>query len=322
MLLNSDKNIYLDSQKIELYCSILTGKNVNWSIEINKWVNRIDNELMINEIMMEVNVPAKALIKKHKKTFKRERLHLKTEIDFIDHISATKSLFSSALSAKQSANVTSHDPLSMPDSESSDSVQTKHDPIDYIPTDHEPTKYELSEPEPAEPEYEPEIKSTMFNKQLSANAVGIALGNFWKLLETQFVDNIENCFMYRRILLYEQEFYIILINKHFNDILNRQNIMKIELVKRLQSDLCNIPENALIIPNITKQLLVAVSDTRIILKQITYQKIEKCRQFIGNETIDNWLDKQITSMFMIYKFILQTEVCSTLYTYHAMIFLL
>lgn len=311
LILSSDKNIHLDSQKVKLYCSILTGKTVDWSTEINKWVNHVDNEIL-SEMMTEIKVPATPQPKKRKEKLKRERLHLKTEFDFIDHISATKSaakpsFYSTAIvTTKPPPVIQSDEPESESDSDSSDSKPTQLETIENVPTN-----YETTEHVPGEPEYEPEIKSTMFNKQLSGNVVGVTLGKFWESLEKQFVDNIEICFLYRRILMYEQEFYKLSINTHFNEILYRQSITKIELVKRLQSDLFNIPENALTIPNITKQLLLAVSDTKFLLKQITNQKIEKCRHFIGNENIDSWLDKQIASVFMIYKYILQTEVCST-----------
>lgn len=305
LLLSSDKNIYLDNQKVELFCSILTGKSVDLTIEMNKWVNRVDNEMMI-----EIKVPTKYKPKKHKKNLKRERLHFKTELEFSNHISTTRSAAkpsfysSSNVTSKPTAIVVPDYLSSESDSESSDTEPPQYETIVNVPA------HETTEHGPGEPKYEPQIKQTIFDKQIIGNVDGIALGKFWESLEKLFVDNIENYFFYRRILIYEQEFYILSLNTHFNEILYKQNITKIELVKRLQFDLFNIPENALTIPNVTKQLLLAVSDTKFILKQITNQKIEKCRHFIGNENIDSWLDKQITSVFMVYKYILQTEVCS------------
>lgn len=152
-----------------------------------------------------------------------------------------------------------------------------------------------------------EGKSNIFNTPLVGN-IGRVLGNVWKSLENEFIDNMEKSFFHRRILLSEQEPYVASINKYLNEILIGPNLKKIEFVKNLQSNFFNISNSTQLFSNITKQLLSEVSKTRIILIQLTNQKIEKCRQFIEMENSENWLDKQITSFLMVYTRMLQTEV--------------
>lgn len=154
-----------------------------------------------------------------------------------------------------------------------------------------------------------EVQSILFNVQLSGN-IGVVLGNFWKSLENDFVENMNNCFFHRRILLSEEENYMGVLYSCLNEILNRPNQKKIELVKLLQSDLFKIPDVALSKPEITRQSLLAVSGMRSVLINLTNKKIETCRQLIENEENTNWLDKQMTSLIMTYKVILQIEVCT------------
>lgn len=153
-----------------------------------------------------------------------------------------------------------------------------------------------------------EISSKLFNVQLDRN-VGTTLATFWKSLENEFVENMERCFFHRRILMYEQEPFIVSIDSYLNEILIKPNAKKMNLVRRLQYDLINIPNDTLTISYATRQLFSVLSDAKLILTQMINQKIETCLHFIENKTIINWLDKQINSIFKIHKCMLQVEVC-------------
>lgn len=152
-----------------------------------------------------------------------------------------------------------------------------------------------------------EVKLNIFDIHLHGN-VGEMLGHFWNLHEENFIKNMENCFFYKRILAYERDHYINVINNYINKTFNRNSLNKLKLVNHLQSDLFNIPYDALMNAQVIKQSLLTVLDVKTILIQLTNEKIEKCRQLIGQEYISNWLDKQMTSLIIIYKQILQTEV--------------
>lgn len=153
-----------------------------------------------------------------------------------------------------------------------------------------------------------EVKLNIFDIHLYGNA-GETLGHFWKLQEENFVKNMENCFFYKRILIYERDHYINVINNYIHKIFNTNSLNKIKLVNHLQSDLFNIPYDALMNAQVIRQSLLTVSDVKTILIKLTNEKIEKCRQLIGQEYITNWIDKQMISLIIIYKQILQTEVC-------------
>ncbi|XP_022183115.1 uncharacterized protein LOC111042724 [Myzus persicae] len=158
-----------------------------------------------------------------------------------------------------------------------------------------------------------EVKSKLFNIQINAD-IGTVLVQFWMSMEKNFIQNMGLCFFNRRILISNQMPYMSSINNYINEILKQQNIEKIELVKALQSDLLKIPNDALVMPDLTRQLISTVADTRVILTQLTNQKIKDCRQFIRNENIDKRLDDAMNSMILVYKHMLQTEVDRTVNT--------
>jgi len=153
-----------------------------------------------------------------------------------------------------------------------------------------------------------EVKSKLFNVQISED-IGAVLVKYWISMENNFVQNMGWCFFHRRILLSNQIPYMSSINNYINEILKQRNIEKIELVKELQSDLLKIPYGALMIPDVIRQLLSTVADTGVILTQLTNQKIEDCKQFIRNENIDRRLDNTMNLMILVYKHMVQTEVC-------------
>lgn len=153
-----------------------------------------------------------------------------------------------------------------------------------------------------------EVKSKLFNVQINAD-IGAVLAQFWTSMENNFVQNMEWCFFHRRILISNQIPYMSSINNYVNEILKQPNIEKIELVKLLQSDLLKIPNDALMSPDLTTQLLSTVEDTRVILTELTNHKIKDCKQFIKNVNIDRSLDNTMNSMILVYKHMLQTEVC-------------
>lgn len=156
-----------------------------------------------------------------------------------------------------------------------------------------------------------EVESIMFNVQLSGN-IGVIFGNIWKSLENEFVNNMEKCFFHRRILFSELEPYVLTISEYINKILNKKDINKLKLVKQLQFDLYNIPGDVLAIPDITRQSLLAVSNIKVILTQTANTKYNRCKQYIQIINTDNWIEKQCQMMLLVYKGILQTEVCMTL----------
>lgn len=156
-----------------------------------------------------------------------------------------------------------------------------------------------------------EMTSKLFHAQLNKND-GTILAEFWKLLENEFVGNMERCFFYRRILIYEQEPFIIAANNYLNQILYQRNSKKLDVVRRLQYDLINIPNDTMTISNASEKLLSVVSDAKLILTQMISQKIKTCLDFIGDKIITNWLDKQINSIFKTYMCMLQVEVCTYL----------
>ncbi|XP_015363135.1 PREDICTED: uncharacterized protein LOC107161292 [Diuraphis noxia] len=158
-----------------------------------------------------------------------------------------------------------------------------------------------------------EVKSKLFNVQITAD-IGAVLVQFWISIEKNFYQNMGWCFFNRRILISNQMPYMSSMNNYINEILNQQNIEKIELVKELQSDLLKIPSDALMMPDLTRQLISTVMDTRVILTQLTNQKIKDCKQFIKNENIDKMLDSTMNSMILVYKHMLQTEVDRTVNT--------
>jgi len=162
------------------------------------------------------------------------------------------------------------------------------------------TKGDITKPE--------EVKSKLFNVQISAD-IGAVLVQFWMSMEKNFIQNMGWCFFNRRILISNQMPYMSSINNYINEILKQQSIEKIELVKELQSDLLKIPNDALMMPDLIRQLISTVADTRVILTQLTNQKIKDCKQFIRNENIDKRLDNTMNSMILVYKHMLQTEVC-------------
>lgn len=251
-----DKNVHLDNRKIELFCNVLTGKTVNWSQEIN-WIKCIhdmneEESTTVNDVSSESEIF-------ESRTYQRERLHGKSEIDFVDR-----------------------SPSSMSFTRQEDKKHTNSKIF--------------------------KAQSKSFIMELRSGNNGVILANFWKLLEKEFIESMERCFFFRRILISEQEPFIATIKKSLNEILNRPNENRIKLIKHLQSDLCHIPYSALEIPDVIKQLHVSVSDAKLILTQMTNKKIETCRQLIKNENIETWLEKQMTSMLIVYKFMLQTEV--------------
>lgn len=137
---------------------------------------------------------------------------------------------------------------------------------------------------------------------------GVVLRAFWTLLESRFVERMEdNLFSWRK-LVFEQESFEAEVDEYVNDMLNVTNPGKIELVNRLQSDLSRVPGDALRIPGVVERLWLAVFDARNALRRLTYAKIEKCRRFMEHETVKNWLDRQVSSMMTVYDDILQTEV--------------
>lgn len=162
------------------------------------------------------------------------------------------------------------------------------------------SKGEITKPE--------EVKSKLFNVQITAD-IGAVLVQFWISIEKNFYDNMGWCFFNRRILISNQMPYMSSINNYIKEMLKQQNIEKIELVKELQSDLLKIPNDALMVPDLTRQLISTVADTRVILTQLTNQKIKDCKQFIRNENINKMLDSTMNSMILVYKHMLQTEVC-------------
>jgi hypothetical protein len=159
-----------------------------------------------------------------------------------------------------------------------------------------------------------EITSKLFNVQLNKN-VGTILAAFWMSLENGFVENMERCFFYRRILMYEKVPFIITVDNYFDKMLYKPNSEKIDLVKRLQYNLINIPKDTMTISDPNRYLLRTLLDEKLILIQMINQKIEKCLHFIEDKTITNWLEKQINSIFNIYMCMLQVEVCIYLYVY-------
>jgi len=261
--LRVDENILWDNRKAELLCDVLTGQIVNW-FEETDWVNCIYNTQQNDgKTISESFESGSNLPNTQEKEFKRERLHGKSEFDFIDHLSNNRSnMFSDSLKNLSTAR---------------------------------PTKFE-------------EINSNIFNMQLDSND-GVVLGSFWKSLERTYVDNMEHSMFHRRILISEQESFVISIRKYVTEVLDKSSMEKIELVNCLQSDLFNVPYDALQISDVTKQLSLTVSDVRNVLMQLINTKVEKCRQFIKNENIKTWLDTQMSSMIIIYKCMLQTEVC-------------
>ncbi|XP_050527816.1 uncharacterized protein LOC126897912, partial [Daktulosphaira vitifoliae] len=153
-----------------------------------------------------------------------------------------------------------------------------------------------------------QVTTNLFYNQIRRED-GITMGRVWMSLENLFVESMESCFFNKRILLSEQVPYIITIKNILNGMLRRQDINKIELVKQLQTNLSKVPLNNDILPlNITKTLLSAVSDVRVLLIQKTNLKIEKCKKFIEKEIIETWLDKQMHSLFAVYMCMLQSEL--------------
>lgn len=260
--LREDKNIHWDNRKAELLCDVLTGQTVNWSEETD-WIDCIYNTQQNDDkTITESFESGSSLSNTQEKEFKRERLHGKSEFEFIDHLSSIRSnMFSDSLKNTSTAGL---------------------------------TKFE-------------EIKSKIFNMELVGN-VGVVLGTFWKSLESTYVGNMEHSMFHRRILISEQESFVTRIKKYVTEVLDKSSTEKIELVNCLQSDLFNVPYDALQISDVTKQLSLTVSDVRNVLMQLINTKVEKCRQFIKNENIRTWLDTQMHSMIIIYKCMLQTEV--------------
>jgi len=172
--------------------------------------------------------------------------------------------------------------------------------VNMISNDLLDSKGEITKPE--------EVKSKLFNVQISAE-IGAVLVQFWTSIENNFYQNMGWCFFNRRILISNQFPYMSSIDNYIKEILKQQNIEKIELVKELQSDLLKIPNDALMIPDLARQLISTVADTRVILRQLTNQKIKDCKQFIRNENIDTVLDSTMNSIILVYKHLLQTEVC-------------
>lgn len=160
-----------------------------------------------------------------------------------------------------------------------------------------------------------ETTSKLFNVQIDKN-VGTILATFWMSLENGFVENMERCFFYKRILMYEQAPFIVTVDNYLNEMLYKPNLKKIDLVRRLQYDLINIPKDTLTISDANRYLFSILSDAKLILTQIINQKIEKCLHFIGGKTITNWLEKQINSIFNVYKCMLQVEVSIYFYVYY------
>lgn len=263
LLQRTNNNLDLDNYKIDLICDVLSGKIVNWSEE-SDWVNCIyDLHKDQGDYEMTTDLSKSSSIqtlKVQKSTFKRKRLHGKSEFDYLDYISASK------------VNMMSN---------------------------------ELAEGNTTKPE---EVKSKHFNLQIGAD-IGAVLVTFWTAMENNFVHNMESCFFYRRIIFSNQMPYMSSINNYINYVLKQQNTEKIELVKCLQSDLLKIPNDALNIPDVTRKVLSTVKDTRVMLTQLTNRKIDSCKQFIRNENIDRMLDSTMASMLLVYKLMLQTEVC-------------
>jgi len=268
LLQSSDEKMYLDNHKIELFCNALTGETVNWSQEID-WVKCIHD---MNEgedtIINGASVGSELA---ETKSFQREKIHGKSELDHIDHLSRS-TILTRPLQTRQNDSIVFKD------------------------------------------------QSKFLTMPLLNGNDGAMLANFWKSMEKEFIENMERCFFFRRILISEQEPFIAAINKHVNEMLHRPNDDKIKIIRHLQSDLCRIPYSALEIPDVLRQLHVSVSDAKHLLTQLSNKRIETCRLFIRNENVENWLDKQITSLSIVYTFMLQTEVRSTLYSHFNVLF--
>lgn len=149
------------------------------------------------------------------------------------------------------------------------------------------------------------MKSKMFGLQLSSN-IGKVLANFWKSMENIFVQNMEKCFHCRRIIFSEQESFFVSMSNYLNEILTRPSIKKNDIIKSLQYKLSYIPYKVQVFPNNDGRLLLAAAKDFMI--QLTNEKIEKYRRFLGNNYIERWIDKHLASMFLIFKCVIQTEV--------------
>jgi len=152
------------------------------------------------------------------------------------------------------------------------------------------------------------MQSNLFTLQLLNASDGLLLANFWKAAEKEFVENMERCFFFRRILISELRPFVASIDKPLNETLGGSAEDKTKLVRQLQSDFNGVPYGALQLPDIVKRLHALVSDAKHVLAQMAKDKVETCKLFIKNENVENWIDKQLISMFTVYKFILQTEV--------------
>lgn len=152
------------------------------------------------------------------------------------------------------------------------------------------------------------IKSKMFNIQLNSN-IGKVLANFWISIENIFIQNMEKCFHCRRILFSEQESFIASMSNYLNEILNTPSIKKYDIIKSLQYKMSSITYEIQAFPDNDGRLFLAVAKDFMI--QLTYEKVEKFKQFLGNNYIERWTDKQLSSLFLIYKCVIQAEVCQT-----------
>ncbi|VVC27324.1 Hypothetical protein CINCED_3A004966 [Cinara cedri] len=268
----TEKNLNFDSRKIKLFCDVLAGEIVDWNEEID-WINCVYNTQSIVSDLLKTD-------------------SLKTDFPKIDSLISSK-LQNTIPKRERRHGKSEFDFIDQLTAIKSDMfTNTMFGSIQNIPN----TVIE--------------VESAMFNVQLSGN-IGVIFGNFWKVLENEFIEKMEKCLFHIRLLLSEQESYVFLISKYMKEILCKENIKKLELIKRLQTDLYNIPTYALEIPDVTRQSLLVVSDAKVILIQSTNQKIDKCKQYVQNDNTESWLEKQCNSMMMVYKCILQTEIDRT-----------
>lgn len=288
LLQSTSTNIHWDNNKIELFCNVLTGKTVNWFEESN-WVKCIQDM-------------HKSKITVQNDSFKLES-QLKVQNDSFKIESVQPKIKQSVFSRRRLLG------------------KSEFDFIDHI-TDIECNIFldALLNSNENDLSKVNNTNSNIFNVHLNGNT-GEILGYFWNSQENNFIKNMEDCFFYRRILIFEHRHYIDVINNYIYKILYKNSLDKIKLVKHLQSDLFNIPNDALLNPDVISQSLLTVLDAKAILVQLTNKKIDKCKQLIGNGNIVNWFDRQMTSLIMVYKNMLQSEVCLLLYNLHIFSFI-
>lgn len=270
LLQKEDENPHFNNRDIDFICDILTGKTIDWSEETD-WLNRV------NALYGEESLSPGDSFQNNEHDSGLLKIHTQ---------GSTSSFKRTRLQGKSEFDFVDHISVNNRSVFSSSSAKSiKSRPINKT-----------------------QVKSTMFINQFEGNT-GQLLGKLWQSLENEFIENMENCFFHRRILLCEQEPYMAALKNYLNEMLNKSNKKKIELIKRLQYSLFNKHNNIQVFPDVNRQMLPEVIDTKLILTEWTNKKIENCREFIGVKNVENWLEKHINLMFMIYKRIMQTEVC-------------